>query len=322
MQGQKTNKHNLGDLRQMQSLPLEAKLLMTERRIREWVEYWGEDHVYVSFSGGKDSTVLLHLCRKLYPELVAVFSDTGLEFPEIREFVKTFDNVVWVKPELTFKEVIDKCGYPCISKEQAEWIHRIRSGQCSNGIRKAFYGKNPDGSDTKYKLSEQWRFMLNAPFDIGSGCCMEMKKKPIAKYAKQTHRVPIVGTMASESKLRTQIWLQQGCNAFDNRKAVSAPMSFWTEADVWEYLRRFNVPYCSIYDKGYVRTGCIFCMFGVQFDKEPNRFQQLQRTHPKIWRYCMKPRDKGGLGMREVLEYMGIPYENYLVEDSPRDRTD
>ena len=59
----------------------------------------------------------------------------------------------------------------------------------------------------------------------------------------------------------------------------------------------------------------MFCMFGVHLDKTPNRFQQLQKTHPQLWRYCMKPWDKGGLGMREVLEYMGIPYENYLLED-------
>lgn len=111
------DRHTISDLYQMQSLPLEIKVRMTQRRIRDWVEYWGEDGVYVSFSGGKDSTVLLDICRRMYPNIVAVYSDTGLEFPEIREFVKTKDNVVWVRPELTFRKVIEKCGYPCISKE-------------------------------------------------------------------------------------------------------------------------------------------------------------------------------------------------------------
>ena len=86
------NRHTISDLYQMQSLPLEIKVRMTQRRIRDWVEYWGEDGVYVSFSGGKDSTVLLDICRRMYPNIVAVYSDTGLEFPEIREFVKTKDN--------------------------------------------------------------------------------------------------------------------------------------------------------------------------------------------------------------------------------------
>ena len=243
-----------------------------------------------------------------------MFSDTGLEFPEIREFVKTKENVVWVKPELTFKKVIEKCGYPCISKEQAEWIHRIR-GNSSGAIQKAFYGINLNGTPTRFKISEQWKFMLNAPFDIGAGCCKEMKKKPINKYAKETGRVPIVGTMAAESSLRTSTWLKYGCNAFDNKKATSALLSFWTDSDIWEYIHKFDIPYCKVYDMGYARTGCVFCMFGVHLDKTPNRFQQLQKTHPQLWRYCMKPWDKGGLGMREVLEYMGIPYENYLLED-------
>ena len=88
----------------MQSLPLESKVLMTERRIAEWIERFGEDGVYVSFSGGKDSTVLLHMVRRLYPNVPAVFVDTGLEYPEIREFVKTIDNVVWLRPKMNFKK--------------------------------------------------------------------------------------------------------------------------------------------------------------------------------------------------------------------------
>lgn len=81
------------ELKMLQSLPLEVKVLKTQQRIREWVTHWGVNGVYVSFSGGKDSTVLLHLVRKLYPEVEAVFVNTGLEYPEIQRFVKTFDNV-------------------------------------------------------------------------------------------------------------------------------------------------------------------------------------------------------------------------------------
>ena len=110
-------KHTIEELYQWQALPLSIKVLMTKERIRNWVNEYGEDGVYVSFSGGKDSTVLLHIVRSMYPNVKAVFVDTGLEYPEIRDFVKTFDNVEWLKPKMNFRQVIEKYGYPFISKE-------------------------------------------------------------------------------------------------------------------------------------------------------------------------------------------------------------
>ncbi len=303
------------ELYRLQALPLDEKIAIAQKAIREFVEHFGVDGIYISFSGGKDSTVLIHLCRQLYPDLVGLYSDTGLEFPEIRDFVQTFDNITIVTPKMHHREMLKKCGYPVVSKEQAEWIYRIRSGTSSGAIQKAFYGLNLDGTPTRFKLSEQWKYLLNAPFNIGSGCCKEMKLKPIAEYVKKTGRVPIMGTTASESALRAQKFLQYGFYNLEGKKAQCTPMSIWTDDDVWEYIRRFNLPYCKIYDMGYDRTGCVFCMFGAHLDKEPNRFQKLQRTHPDLWRYCMKPYDDGGLGLREVLEFMGIPYENYLLEE-------
>lgn len=303
------------ELCRLQALPLDEKIAIAQKAIREFVEHFGVDGIYISFSGGKDSTVLIHLCRQLYPDLVGLYSDTGLEFPEIRDFVQTFDNITIVTPKMHHREMLKKCGYPVVSKEQAEWIYRIRSGTSSGAIQKAFYGLNLDGTPTRFKLSEQWKYLLNAPFNIGSGCCKEMMLKPIAEYVKKTGRVPIMGTTASESALRAQKFMQNGYYTLEGKKAQCTPMSIWTDDDVWAYIHRFNLPYCKIYDMGYDRTGCVFCGFGAHLDKEPNRFQRLQRTHPELWRYCMKPYDDGGLGLREVLEFMGIPYENYLLEE-------
>ena len=118
------------ELQVMQSYPLWMKVMLTKQRIREWVYQFGEDGVVVSFSGGKDSTVLLHLVREEFPNVKAVFSNTGLEYPEIQRFVKSFDNVDIVTPSMNFGEVISTYGYPLIGKEVAEAIHyarRIRS---------------------------------------------------------------------------------------------------------------------------------------------------------------------------------------------------
>lgn len=129
----KESKHTIGDLYQMQSLSLESKIRMTERRISDWVDEYGIDGVYISFSGGKDSTVLLHIARRLFPGIKAVFVDTGLEYPEIRLFVKQFADVDWIRPRVTFKEVIEKYGYPFISKEVSECVAGARKFLANSG---------------------------------------------------------------------------------------------------------------------------------------------------------------------------------------------
>ena len=123
----------IGDLRQMQSLPLGAKINMTRFRVRQWVEEYGEDGVYISFSGGKDSTVLMDLVRNEfgYKSVPAVFVDVPTQFPELRDFAKTWDDVTIIKPKIGFMEVCDKYGFPLISKDVS---------QCVLGARKYLRG--------------------------------------------------------------------------------------------------------------------------------------------------------------------------------------
>ena len=112
------NKHTMNDLYQMQSLPLSAKLRMTARRINEWVDEFGEDGVYLSFSGGKDSTVLGHIIREVcgYKNIPFVFVDGPTQFPELKQFAMTFDNLVILKPKISFAQVCEKYGFPMFSK--------------------------------------------------------------------------------------------------------------------------------------------------------------------------------------------------------------
>ena len=122
------NKHTLSDLYQMQSLPLNAKVRMTAYRIRQWVEEYGEDGCYVSFSGGKDSTVLLDIVRNEcgFTRVPAVFVDVPTQYPELRDFAKTFDNVEIIKPKISFVQVCEKYGFPLISKEVSECVSGAR----------------------------------------------------------------------------------------------------------------------------------------------------------------------------------------------------
>lgn len=305
------------ELKQAQSLPLEAKIVKTELRIREFYDHFNGD-VYVSFSGGKDSTVLLDIVRSLYPDVPAVFFDTGLEYPELKEFVKTFENVEIRRPNRSFRQVIEEFGYPIISKKIAGYIYTAKRNP--NSVRaKTLRGEIP--TKTFGFGDGKWAYLVDAPFNISDYCCDVMKKQPAHKYQKDTGRYPIIGTLAEESISRRNIWLQQGCNAFNTTEPISRPLSFWTEQDILQYIKEKNLPYASVYGEiktnrkgklettGEDRTGCIFCAFGCHMEKEPNRFQLLKKTHPQLWNYCMKPWDEGGLGMEEVLKYINIKTE-------------
>lgn len=149
--------------------------------------------------------------------------------------------------------------------------------------------------------------------------------------------------------MRYQNWLKNGCNAFGAKRQSSQPLSFWTEQDILHYIKKYNVPYCSVYGDivtrdadgnlydmpsdyldalsdavpklettGYYRTGCIFCMFGCHLEKGENRFQRLKKTHPKQYEYCINGGEmvdgkwqpsKEGLGLGKVFDYIGVKYD-------------
>jgi len=282
---------------------LEEKIVRSKMLIIDWYcKYDGK--VYVSFSGGKDSTVLLHLVRSIFPDVPAVFADTGLEYPEIKEFVKTIENVTVIRPKMSFKQVLEKYGFPIISKEQSQYIEQYKNAK-SEKTKNTRWNGNKWGQG---KISEKWKYLVNAPFKITDKCCNVFKKDPFKRYEKETRRKPIVGVMAGESSQRLVYYLKGECNAFNAKRPISKPIFFWNEVDVWKYIRDFNVSFSKIYNMGYERTGCMFCMFGTHHDEKGNtRFHKMKKTHPKLYNYCM---DK--LGLKKVLDI-------YLKRDFEKD---
>ena len=163
------------DLKIMQSWSLGRKIQVTQTRIMEWYMRWG-GQVYISFSGGKDSTVLLDLARRVYPDIEAVFCDTGLEYPEVRQFVKQFDNVTWLRPEIKFYEVIKEYGYLVISKEVANTVDYGRTPSTYRWKKLHGLLKTSKGEYSFFNC-EKWQYLLYAPFKISARCCNVMKKK-------------------------------------------------------------------------------------------------------------------------------------------------
>lgn len=320
------------DLQILQAQDLDLKVALTKQRVREWVTAFSTSGVYVSFSGGKDSTVLLHIVRSIYPDIEAVFVNTGLEYPEIQRFVKTFDNVTTLYPEKAFKQVITEYGYPFLSKEISYTIEHAKRG-AKSCINKMQGLKEYNGKKSRYTL-EKYLPLLDVDFKISNKCCDIMKKKPAKSFEKRSDKHPLIATMAIESLVRQNRWLLYGCNSFESDRPTSKPLSFWTEQDVLQYIKEENLPIAPVYGDiaindckycttGCSRTGCIFCGFGAHLEKGEGRFEHLKRTHPKQYEFCMcggefvnglwQP-NKDGLGMKYVIDRLNSLYGDNFIK--------
>lgn len=300
-------------LKERQALSLDDKIALSRERIRDWYEHF-EGKVYVAFSAGKDSSVLLHLVRSMYPEVPAVFFDTGLEWPEVKEIVKQTENVIILKPQMNFREVIDTYGWVFPSKDIAHTLMYAQQGK--QWALNRMNGCKSDGTPDRYKTSifKPWQFLVNAPFKISDMCCIVMKERPAQKFVKETGRQPMIALMADEGERRKLMYLHSGCNAYDAYHPSSRPIMFWTEQDVLQYVLRYNLKLPVIYGdiidiRGHLmttkecRTGCMFCLIGTQFEKM-NKFCRMKKSHPNIYKYCMET-----LGIAEILDWLKYPKE-------------
>lgn len=301
------------ELKELQSLSLIDKVSLTKLRILEWYEHY-QGKVCVSYSGGKDSTVLLKMVRELYPEVPAVYVDTRLDYPEVRKHVFETENVIVLKPEKNFRAVIEEYGFCYPSKEVATIIEGARRNVPSY-IRR-LNGLNKDGT-VNYFTSRNfthWKWLVDVDVKLSPKCCLVMKEKPLNNFQKESGLNPYVGLMASESKRRKMLWLKTGCNFYNGREPKSKPLSFWTEQDILRYIVDNEVKIPSVYgsviaDKSgklrcslESRTGCIFCPIGAHLDKV-NKFQRLKETHKNLYDYCMDQ-----LGLDEFLTKVGVAH--------------
>lgn len=275
------------ELKERQLWTLDQKIDHSLGTIEQWMSYCDEK-AYVSFSEGKDSLVLLHLVRRLYPKCKAVFFNTTNEFPEIYKFLRTIDNLERVEPEMNLKAVIEKVGFPLVSKEQSQYIREAKYTKSEKLLNLRMNGR--EGKPYQGKISKKWQHLVYAPFDVSEKCCYHLKKKPAMAFEKRTGMTPILGTMAEESKLRKQKYYKTGCNSFETKRKASYPLSIWTTDDVWAYIHRFNLDYCDIYDKGETQTGCMVCGFGCHRD---DRFARLAKNHPKAFNIAMNYTNNG-----------------------------
>ena len=225
-------------------------------------------------------------------------------------------------------------------QNNAEWAWKRL-----NGIN----AKTDEPSEYREKRYGKYKPLTQVDFNCSNWCCLVMKEKPLSEIEKT--KKPITGILADESERRTDAWLKMGCNAFDSKKPMSKPMSFWTEQDVLQYIKENNIPIASVYGDvvykenpdqiriedyglencgteklcttGCNRTGCIFCGFGAHLEKGKSRFERLKETHPRQYEYCIGGGEyvngvwqpsKKGLGMGHVFDELNKIYGEDFIK--------
>lgn len=305
---------NKEKLKLMQSYSLEMKIELSKKAIKEFVNMYGDDNIYIPYSGGKDSTVLSHLIYnelKIKPTLLNV--NTLNEFKSVVEQVKYMSkngyNVEIVTPKNNIEDVINKYGYPVISKQVSNTVYYARKNILEG--KETMRVRQIKGLEKGSKFNKgKWEFLLDAPFNISDKCCNELKKKPFREYEKRTGKKPIIATLAVESLTRESSYLKHGCNNFD--KGVCTPLGFWTENDILEYIVKKDVKIASVYGDivkydseykltGEQRTGCVACILGMEYDRD--RILRLKEIEPKKYDYVVNR-----LGFKKVLDFLGYKY--------------
>lgn len=291
----------IDELRERQGWTLEQKIDHSVGTIETFISRISPAGVYVSFSGGKDSTVLLDLARRFVDKNIpAVFCNTGNEWPELIRFVRKTENVVFIHPHVSIKQIYEEKGFPLVSKEVSNMIWRLRH-QHSEAQRRKFLA--PKRTDHDHALAKKWRYLVDAPFDCSQVCCDFLKKKPFKEYDKQTNSRGIIATLAEESRLRTLVYLKRGgCNSFNKYKTASYPLSIWTENDIYKYISKYSIKLCHLYYEGFERTGCMACGFGLQYDN--GRLDNLKRLQPRLYDKFMSYTNNG-VTYKEALRYAG-----------------
>lgn len=238
----------------------------------------------ISFSGGLDSSVMLHLVRSEFKHFPAVFFDTGVEYTELRKFVKNTPNLVIKKPEKNFIQICNEHGIPAVSKNVAKYI-----ATCQHAKARGTHCESEKYFDPELKSfynASKYKYLIDCGIKISHYCCDVLKKQP----AKKCHMPFFVGTKMVDSKIRRGVILRNGGCFFEEKKTLS-PLAYFTEQDVLEYIILYDVPYCrdiygdikvnkkgNLYTTLEQHTGCKCCLFGISRDRE--RIVRLRKKEP------------------------------------------
>lgn len=259
------------------------------QKIRQIINEYGEENFYISFSGGKDSTVLSSLVDMAIPgnQIPRVYANTGIELNMVRDFVydmaKTDDRIVIIKPIVPIKQMLEKEGYPFKSKQHSDTVRRFQEKGMSKWVK--FYleeAYNWSGNRCpkilRYQFQDNWKDLK-----ISDRCCKRLKEEPLKKWQEENNRpYAILGIMPDEGGRRTTA----KCIAWKTNKRFNFQPLVPLSKD-WEnwFISQYNIKICDIYKSPYNfdRTGCKGCPFNIHIQRE---LDTLEKYFPEERKQC------------------------------------
>ena len=252
---------------------MDNELLLFDRLqvIKDTITKYGEENFYLSFSGGKDSTLLSWLIDKALPgnKIPRVFINTGIEYLMIVDFVKELaskdDRFVIIQPSKPIRKILEEYGYPFKSKEHSTKLHEWQQGNRETKSMKKYISGAP------FQCPDILLYQFSDNFDlkVSQFCCHKLKKEPAKKWAKENKKsITITGMRREEGGQRTTL----GCILTDKNGKVVKFHPLAVVSDEWEdwLIEKEKITLCPLYLHPYnfKRTGCAGCPFNLHLQEQ------------------------------------------------------
>lgn len=256
-------------------------------------EYDLLNNAYISFSGGKDSTILHYLIDIALPnnKMPRVFINTGIEYFDIVNFVKelaeTDDRILIINSGVNIQAMLQKNGYPFKSKEHSLYLSVFQN----SGLTKTVIDYLGNGTKTTFLCPACLRYQFSNDFNIkiSDKCCKKLKKEPIKKWEKQNNKsIALTGMRRTEGGHRISI----GCTVFkDGALKNFHPLAPLTDEFCNQFIKNFNIKLCKLYYPPYnfKRTGCKGCPFALDLDKQLDIMEKYLPAERKQCEFIWKP---------------------------------
>ena len=266
--------------------------------IKDTILKYGEENFYLSFSGGKDSTILHYLIDMAIPnnKIPRVFVNTGIEYLDIVKFVKELaeqdDRFIIINTNKPIKKVLEENGYPFKSKDHSLRVNQFNRGTNENYIKKYLTGYEKNGKESKfvcpqilkYQFKEKWKY------NYSNLCCQKLKKEPFKKYMKESgKRITITGMRKEEGGNRARL----NCVITDSNGKIIKFHPLIVVDEEWEnwFIDKYQIKLCRLYYPpfNFNRTGCKGCPYSLDLQNQLDIMAEYLPNERKQCEIIWKP---------------------------------